>query len=118
MNKLFIFIFIALIGISFSIQSQTNIWDENPNDSQFELDSLLTILPTSDRAKKIPLLNRIAEIYWSIDPDKTIEYASEALQLSKQFNDKGQEGLALINLCQGYLFNDIYDKALQFGLQS
>ena len=51
------------------------------------------------------------ELYIS-NPDKTIEYASEALQLSLEFEDKSQEGLALINLCQSYLFNDLYDKAL------
>ncbi|MEO9076389.1 MAG: tetratricopeptide repeat protein [Gelidibacter sp.] len=79
---------------------------------------MLTILPTSKSVNKMPLLNRIAEIYWAIDPNKTIAYGSEALQLSIEFKDKSQEGLALINLCQGYLFNDIYDKALQFGLQS
>lgn len=111
-------ILFTFIAICYTTQAQKNIWDENPADSQLELDSLLTILPTSKKAKKIPMLNRIAEIYWIINPDKTIEYASEALQLSKKYKDKGQEGLALINLCQGYLFNNIYDEALQYGLQS
>jgi len=79
---------------------------------------LLTILPNSHGKDRIPLLNRIAEIYWSINPNKTIEYATEALQLSVEFENNRQEGLALINLCQGYLFNDFYGKALQYGLQS
>lgn len=118
MKKLTQLILFTFISLCFITQAQTNIWDENPADSQAELDSLLTILPTVNRVKKTPILNRIAEIYWSINPDKTIEYASEALQYSKEFNQKEQEGLALINLCQGYLFNDIYDKALQYGLQS
>ncbi|MBA6152891.1 tetratricopeptide repeat protein [Gelidibacter maritimus] len=118
MKTLTHFVLFTFICLCFTTQAQTNIWDENPADSQVELDSLLTVLPTVNRADKTPLLNRIAEIFWSINPDKTIEYASEALQLSKEFNQKEQEGLALINLCQGYLFNDIYDKALQYGLQS
>ena len=118
MNKFIKITFFAFVFISFSAHTQTNIWDENPSDSQLELDSLLTVLPKIEGRKKTPLLNRIAEIYWSVNPDKTIEYASEALQLSLEFEDKSQEGLALINLCQGYLFNDLYDKALQFGLQS
>lgn len=115
LTKLILFTFICL---QFTTQAQKNIWDENPTDSQVELDSLLTILPTAKREKKAPILNRIAEIYWSVNPDKTIEYASKALEFSKKFNQKEQEGLALINLCQGYLFNYIYDKALQYGLQS
>ncbi|WP_242205206.1 tetratricopeptide repeat protein [Aestuariivivens insulae] len=98
--------------------SQVNIWDENPNDSQIELDSLLTILPKAEEEQRLVLLNRLAEIYWFIDPDKTIVYGAEALQLSKAYNDRSQEGLALINLCQGYLLKDLYDDALRYGLQS
>ena len=118
MNKILLSIFFSFAFIGFTVQAQTNIWDENPKDSQKELDSLLVILPEANSKEKLPLLNRVAEIYWTINPDKTIEYATEALQLSVKFKDKSQEGLALINLCQGYLFNDFYDKALQFGLQS
>lgn len=118
MEKLIKPILIILLFIGTTVHSQTNIWDENPSDSQKELDSLLTLLPYSSGKDKLPLLNRVAEIYWSIDPNKTIEYAYEALLLSKEANDNNQEGLALINLCQGYLFNDFYDKALQYGLQS
>jgi len=111
-------IFIVFIFSCSTAQAQTNIWDENPIDSQTELDSLLITLPKSGNKEKIYLLNRIAEIYWSINPDKTIEYATEALQLSIEFEDESQEGLALINLCQGHLFNDSYDSALQYGLKS
>ncbi len=118
MNKLIKLIFFTFVFIGFTVHAQTNIWDENPFDSQLELDSLLTILPKSHGKERIPILNRIAEIYWSINPDKTIEYATEALQLSVKFKNESQEGLALINLCQGYLFNDFYEIALQFGIQS
>lgn len=111
-------LFLILAFISCSTYAQKNIWDENPYDSQLELDSLLVILPKVIKKEKIPLLNRIAEIYWMVNPDRTIEYATEALQLSLEFDDKNQEGFALINLCQGYLFNNIYDKALKLGLQS
>ena len=118
MKKLIKYFFIILICIGGNAHAQTNIWDENPSDSRIEMDSLLNILPYSTGKDKIPLLNRVAEIYWSINPNKTIEYANEALLLSQKFNDKRQEGLALINLCQGYLFNDFYNEALQYGLQS
>ncbi|MDD7914846.1 tetratricopeptide repeat protein [Polaribacter ponticola] len=109
---------LILVLISSNAFAQKNIWDENPNDSQLELDSLLVILPQSIKQERIPLLNRIAEIYWVINPDRTIEFATEALQLSLEFKNKKQEGYALINLCQGYLFNNIYDKALKLGLES
>ncbi|QKJ64255.1 tetratricopeptide repeat protein [Flavobacterium sp. M31R6] len=118
MKKIAHLLLISFIFICFTAHSQKNIWDENPSDSQVELDSLLTILPTSKGEKKMSLLNRIAEIYWTTDPNKTLKYGSEALRLSIEFKNKDQEGLALINLCQGYLFNNIYDKALKYGLQS
>jgi len=110
--------FLILVLIGSSTYAQKNIWDENPKDSQLELDSLLMALPKAIKEERMPLLNRVAEIYWSINPDRTIAFATEALQLSLEFENKDQEGFALINLCQGYLFNDIYDKALQHGLQS
>jgi len=118
MKNLIKHIFFILTFIGCPVHSQTNIWDENPVDTQIELDSLLNILPFSRGKDRMPLLNRVSEIYWIINPNKTIEYANEALLLSQKFNDKSQEGLALINLCQGYLFNDFYVKALEFGLQS
>lgn len=118
MKKLAHVLLLSFILICFTAQSQKNIWDENPSDSQVELDSLLTILQTAQGEKKLSLLNRIAEIYWAIDPNKTLKYGSEALRLSIELKDKNEEGLALINLCQGYLFNNIYDKALKYGLQS
>lgn len=118
MKKLPHLLLISFIFVCFTARSQKNIWDENPSDSQVELDSLLTILPKSKGEKKLSLLNRIAEIYWVIDPNKTMKYGSEALRLSSELKNKDQEGLALINLCQSYLFNNIYDKALQYGLRS
>ena len=92
MKKLIKYFFIILICIGGNAHAQTNIWDENPSDSRIEMDSLLNILPYSTGKDKIPLLNRVAEIYWSINPNKTIEYANEALLLSQKFNDKRQEG--------------------------
>ena len=109
---------IPLFVIGLVSYSQTNIWDENPNKSQFELDSLVIGLPKSTGKERLYLLNKIAKEYWFINPDKTIEYGTEALQLSQEFNDKEQEGFAFINLCQGYLVSDLYDKALRYGLQS
>lgn len=118
MNKIVILTLSLIFVMGIKVCAQTNIWDENPIDSQVELDSLLVMLPKAQAEEKLLLLNRVAEIYWTIDPNKTIEYASQALQLAVSLENKNQEGLALINLCQGYLFNDYYDKALQYGLQS
>lgn len=110
------------IAITFVLVLETNaqktLWDENPANSELIIDSLEITLVNHSGRSRMRVLNRLAELYWLIDPDQTIKYASEAFQLSKQFSDPPQEGLALINLCQGYLFNDLYDKALNYGLKS
>lgn len=98
--------------------AQQLIWDENPINAEIVIDSLETILPNQTGADRLALLNRLAELYWLVDPDFTIKYGSEALQIAKQEGDLSAEGMALINLCQGYLINDLYDKALDYGLQS
>lgn len=111
-------IIVLLLAFFSQVQSQSNLWDEIPADSELVIDSLEVVLPQTNDESKVLLLNKLAELYWLVDPDYTIKYASEALQLSKNYENQAQEGLALINLCQGYLFNDLYDKALEYGLRS
>ena len=65
--------FLILVLISCSAYTQIYIWYENISDSQQEMDSLLTILPKTIGEERIPLLNRITEIYWLISRDKTFE---------------------------------------------
>jgi len=104
--------------LPFLAVSQKNLWDENPIFSEKIIDSLEVKLGGSAEKDRIIILNKLAEAYWLVDPDYTIKYASEALQLSRKYDDISSEGFALINLCQGYLFNDLYDKALDYGLRS
>ncbi len=106
------------IGALFPVRAQELIWDENPMNAEKIIDSLETILPNYSGTERLALLNRLAELYWLVDPDFTIKYGSEALQIAKQEKDTSAEGMALINLCQGYLLNDLYDKALDYGLKS
>ncbi|MDN5203472.1 tetratricopeptide repeat protein [Fulvivirgaceae bacterium BMA10] len=86
--------------------------------TQQTIDSLRKQLAQASDKDKLPLLNALAESYWQIDPDLTIEYANQALKLAEANGDKKNEGYAYINLCQGYLYKDVYDKALEFGLKS
>ncbi len=114
----FLFFFSIIFGLSIPSKSQELIWDENPLNAERIIDSLESILPEHQDKERLVLLNRLAELYWLVDPDFTIKYGSEALQIAKQEKDLTAEGMALINLCQGYLFNDLYDKALDYGLKS
>ncbi len=110
------FLVISLLSLSVTLlYSQTLI--DKTYDQKY-IDNLENKLPTSSVQERTEILNILSEAHWFIDPDKTIEYANEALKLSQNQGDKKNEGYALINLCQGYLLNDEYDKALDYGLKS
>ena len=90
-------------------------------DKQYDfrvIDSLESELSGLKGSKRLILLNTLAEAYWFQNPDMTLKYAHEALLLSRGLGDEKSEGYALINMCQGYLLKDIYDKALEYGLKS
>lgn len=87
-------------------------------NGQSSMDSLESLLPKVSATDKLEILNALAQAYWEIDPDKTIEFGLQALNLARKLEDKKNEGDALLNLCQGYLYNDVYDRALEYGLKS
>lgn len=111
----FVFIILRLNSSGFA---QEVMWDKPIKTSQELIDSLEIQLPQMTNKKKVRSLNFLAEAYWELDADKTIKFGYEALVLSKQLNMQKEEGYALLNICQGHLFNDAYDQALDYGLKS
>ena len=87
-----------------------------PTFAQSEADSLLVKLQGATEQEKPEIFNQLAEANNENASDKAIQYAETALALSRKHRDKKNEALALQNLCLGYLYNDIYDKALMNGL--
>lgn len=98
--------------------SQSSMWDKSVLSSRAVIDSLEFQIPALEGEQKLECLNILAEAYWELNPDQTINYASEALKMARALKNRKQEGHALLNLCQGYLFNDLYDKAFDYGLKS
>lgn len=47
-----------------------------------------------------------------------MELALQARKLALSVGNKRQEGYALLNLANAYLYNDIYDKSLQYNLEA
>ncbi|MBC8385686.1 MAG: tetratricopeptide repeat protein [Candidatus Cloacimonetes bacterium] len=78
------------------------------------IDSLKANLDNANDKDKPLILNNIAAIYYDIDPQKTIEYADQALALSQKYNLKKQEAFALQNLGIGYSLMSEYQTALEY----
>lgn len=98
-----------------------NLYPQSLVDKQYDtrvIERLESELSDARGNERLILLNKVAESYWFHNPDMTINYADEALALSRRLDNKKAEGNALINLCQGYLLKDIYDIALEYGLKS
>lgn len=79
-----------------------------------ETDSLLALLPRAKGEEKQEILNRLAYVYRVIDPEKTIEYATDALEIARSAGNLVQEQEALSNLGLGNRYLGQYDKALSF----
>lgn len=104
--------------ISLNCQAQESLWDRPVTNAQNLIDSLVHRLPVMQKEEKLKNLNLLAEAYWELNADKSINYGLEALALAKELRNPKEEGYALLNICQGYLFNDSYDQALDYGLKS
>src|SRR5690606_22948797 len=79
-----------------------------------QLDSLKAILthPEND-IQKAEVLNKIADLYKTKNPEETKKYAQEALALSKKINFIEAEGNAYINLGNYNIITGNYPNALE-----
>jgi len=84
--------------------------------SQLDTARLLIQLEQAPDDNKAAILNQLSAANSENDSEKAIQYAERALELSKKYGDQRNEALAFQNLCLGYLYHDIYHKALENGL--
>ncbi len=83
-----------------------------------QIDSLKQELDEAHLNEKFDLLIRISIEYWSVDPNKSVDYANAALKLANVTGDKEKEALALNRIGVGYYFLQQNDKALEFFKKS
>jgi PAS domain S-box-containing protein len=79
-----------------------------------EADSILSIINTVSREEKISLLNRLAYLYRLNEPDKTLDYAGEALQIAESIDNLRGVYIALSNLGLGHRYKGNYYEAMVF----
>lgn len=88
--------------------------------SQTKIDSLKNELAgfTGTEKEKIGLLNKLAEEYKNVLPEKTIELGQQALELSLKLDLKKEKAISLTNIGDGYSKLSNYNKSLECFLKS
>ncbi len=71
--------------------------------------------PGLPRVEQIKELNSLAHQLNKDSTNQALVYAHEAYLLSLNQSDKKLQVTSLLNLSEGYLYNDIYEQALQYG---
>src|SRR5689334_22518160 len=88
-----------------------------PKQGQKRIDSLLSVLPNANAdTNEVNILNELATEYNIVDPEKGIQYANEALTLSKKLNWQFGEMQANQALSVNYINKNDYPKALEVTL--
>jgi signal transduction histidine kinase/YesN/AraC family two-component response regulator len=77
-------------------------------------DSLLALLPNAKDTNRVNLLNQLSAAYWYIDPLKTIDYASQAIELGQKLDFKKGITSGYNNTGIGYYQQNKYEAALQW----
>ncbi|MHA7108923.1 tetratricopeptide repeat protein [Sunxiuqinia elliptica] len=79
---------------------------------QSSADSLLVELPHLEETEKAKALVQLAHSYAQQDSSRSIQFADEAISLSKSLEDSLLLGLALFNKAECYYYFDVYEPAL------
>lgn len=83
-----------------------------------EIANLETKLQTVPQNEKIDVLNKLSIICRSKSPQKSMQYANRALELSRELTILNGEAMALKNLSRGHIMLGDSKKALEFAEQS
>jgi tetratricopeptide (TPR) repeat protein len=86
--------------------------------SQSKTDSLETALKTAKGELKVKTYNELFRAWNNSDPVKAIEYASHALALAKEIDDKKGMAAAYNNIGVSYRNQGALDKALEYYMNS
>ncbi len=81
-------------------------------------DSISILLASVNKEEKLKTLNSLAFKFRVKQPEKTVEYANQALQLAHSLGDLKGERVALSNLGMGYRYLGDYNEALKYQQQA
>lgn len=81
-------------------------------------DSLESLLRKSQGANRLNILIELGEVYYTIEPERSIKYSQDAIALSKQNSNIDAELKATINLAIAYAILNHYDEARRILLSA
>jgi len=76
------------------------------------IDDLEKKLDTATGEEKIRILDELAQAYWGVSPDKSIEYGAQALDISEKASDLKNQATAQLNIGVAYIYLGKFDPAL------
>ena len=103
MKKIFFIFIVAILLINTMLFAESTI-----------IDSLEEKLNTVTDHEKVDVLNKLSGIYLNLLPNKSIEYGSQALELSEKINYENGKLMSLTNLGCGFYYLGDYDNALEY----
>ncbi|MCP5102937.1 MAG: protein kinase [bacterium] len=80
-----------------------------------EIEELEKKLPAMAEQNRIAVLNKLAAAYQDNSPQKTVQYALQALKLARKYNNVNREAEALMNCSFGYRKTGSHQEALQYA---
>jgi signal transduction histidine kinase len=104
-----IFLLLIVVFISNLLLAQT---------TESQIDSLRTLVKSSKNEEKVDALNALAKAYWEIDPEETLDYATESKKLAKRKKYRSGEAEALKNLGVGYYYLADPNTGIEYLLES
>ena len=83
-----------------------------------EIDSLNGLLETSIGIEKIEILNELSKAYDTISYDKSLDYAKQALELTKEYKGKEDIAASFDRVARIYYFLSNYDESINYFIES
>ncbi|TAL57587.1 MAG: tetratricopeptide repeat protein, partial [Bacteroidetes bacterium] len=90
----------------------------NVNESSSKIDSLQVVLSNSPDTQKVTICNALFQEYKSVDLDRALNYASEALRLSRRINDQRRIAESYFQLSTAHLIRQENEKASEYIQQA
>lgn len=86
--------------------------------TQTKIDSLETKLNTVTGKEKVDVLNELSKAYFGTSPEKILEFANQALELSEELDYNKGIAKALNIIGSGYYYLSNHEKTLEYYLKS
>lgn len=104
--RIFFLSLLYILGFLFSKSSECS--------NNTKIDSLENALKMVKEEKSIPLLGKLSKAYFSIDLNKSLNYAGKSLELSEKYGDEQLIAISNLNIADVYFEMSRFQPAIEF----